>query len=208
MKRLAVIYLAHLNPMTDAHKNIISLLEKNYNVYVFPMRFLKDGKEINTRSFPFSYEIRKSMVDSVFRDNARVITLPDYTFFSPFIKYLPPLISPYSWLLRNQIIKNIREDKFVAYTGDHIERLFLKIYGFHPLVARRFEISASTVKDMLYRQASERKKWQVEELLHYKIPEKVVYLIKDNWMIIEKFAQSSDLTIRIMGMKFPKEGFF
>ena len=194
--------------MTDAHKNIISLLEKSYNVYVFPVRFLKDGKEINTRSFPFSYEIRKSMVDSVFSDTDRVITLPDYTFFSPFMKYLPPLISPYSWLLRDQIIKNICEDKFVTYTGDHIERLFLKIYGFHPLAGRRFEVSASTVKEMLYRQVIERKKWQIEESLHYKIPEKVVYLIKDNWMIIEKFAQSSDLTIRVMGMKFSKEGFF
>ena len=55
MEKLAALYLAHLNPYTKAHQEIIFNLLKNYIVYVFPVRFLKNGKEMNTRSFPFSY---------------------------------------------------------------------------------------------------------------------------------------------------------
>jgi hypothetical protein len=40
-----------------------------------------------------------------------------------------------------------------------------------------------------------------------KVPKKVVDIIKDNWYMIQKFAKSPDLTIRIMGTKFPKNGF-
>src|SRR5919108_4011361 len=103
----AAIYLAHLNPMTRAHQSIISTLKRDYSVYVFPVRFIKDGREVNTKSFPFSFELRKSMVESVFGDS--VLVLPDYTFHAPFVKYLPPLISSRSWELRNQIIAQIKE---------------------------------------------------------------------------------------------------
>jgi hypothetical protein len=206
MGRLAAIYLAHLNPMTKAHEYIISLLERNYNVYVFPVRFLKDGKEINTRSFPFPYKIRRAMVESVFSNDNNITILPDYSFFSPFIKYLPPLISPYSWMLRNQIVGNIREEGFITYTGDRLERIVLKAYGLHPTKALRLEISASAVKEMLYRQALEGK-IGTDESYYDKVPKKVVNLIEDNWYTIEKFAKSPDLTTRVMGLKFPKEGF-
>jgi hypothetical protein len=94
MEKLAALYLAHLNPFTKAHQEIIFSLQKNYIVYVFPVRFLQNGKEMNTRSFPFSYEIRKLMIESVFPNEENVIVSPNYTFFAPFIKYLPPLFSP------------------------------------------------------------------------------------------------------------------
>jgi hypothetical protein len=206
MGRLAAIYLAHLNPMTKAHEYIISLLEKNYNVYVFPVRFLKDGKEINTRSFPFPYKIRRAMVESVFGNDNNITVLPDYSFFSPFIKYLPPLISPYSWILRNQIVGNIREEGFITYTGDRLERIVLKVYRLHPTRALRLGISASAVKEMLYRQVLEGK-IGTDESYYDKVPKKVINLIEDNWDTIEKFAKSPDLTTRVMGLKFPKEGF-
>ena len=211
MGRLAAIYLAHLNPLTKAHEKVLSFLAKDYNVYVFPVRFFKCGKEINTRSFPFSYKIRKAMVDSVFSNNNNITTLPNYTFFSPFIKYLPPLISPYSWMLRNQIVRSVREEKFIAYTGDSTERIVLKSYKLHPIRAKRQEISSYAVKEMLYHEAiegrgleegkTEKASW------HDKVPAKVIDLIKDNWKIVEEFAKSPDLTLRIMGMKFPKDGF-
>ena len=102
-------------------------------MYVFPVRFFKSGKEINTRSFPFSYKIRKAMVESVFSNNNNITILPHYTIFSPFIKYLPPLISPYSWMLRNQIVRSVREEKFISYTGDRTERIVLKSYKLHPI---------------------------------------------------------------------------
>lgn len=197
----AAIYLAHLNPMTRAHESIISTLKRDYNVYVFPARFVKDGREINTKSFPFSYELRKSMVESVFRDSVAV--LPDYTFYAPYSKYLPPLLSSRSWELRNQIMGQVKEEKFVSYTGDKAERMMLKIYRLNPLKAHRLDISASTVKDELYRQAVE----GGDEAWHTKVPSQVVNVIKQNWDVVDKFAKMEDRTTRVMGMKFPKEGY-
>jgi hypothetical protein len=197
-----------MNPLTKAHQTIISsFLKKDYGIYIFPVRFLKGGKEINTRSFPFPYKIRKDMVESVFSHNNNISILPDYTFFYPFIKYLPPLISPYSWVLRNQIVRNIKENDFVAYTGDEMESIALKLYKLHPNKFKRLEISASNVKEMLYLQAikgtvNEAEAW------HDKVPEEVATLINENWEIIEKYARSPDFTMRLMGMKFPKEGLF
>ena len=56
------IYLAHLNPVTNAHIEIINDLLKNKDqIVVMPVRFLKQEEEINSKSFPFTYEIRKKM---------------------------------------------------------------------------------------------------------------------------------------------------
>lgn len=198
----AAIYLAHLNPMTRAHESIISTLKQDYHVYVFPVRFIKDGHEVNTKSFPFSYELRKSMVESVFGDSVSV--LPDYTFYAPFGKYMPPLLSSRSWELRNQITARVKEGKFVSYTGDRAERLMLNAYRLNPLKAYRLEISASSVKEDLYRQAIEGgndEGWRV------KVPEPVAEIIKKNWDIVDKFARMEDGTVRRAGMKFPKEGY-
>jgi hypothetical protein len=202
MSSTAAIYLAHLNPMTKAHESIISTLKRDYRVYVYPVRFLKDGREINTKSFPFSFELRKAMVESVFGDS--VAMLPDYTFYAPFIKYMPPLISSRSWELRNQIIAQIKEGRFVSYTGDKAERLMLKVYRFNPLKAARLKISASSVKEELYRQAAEGtgdNEWR------NKVHAPVVEIIKRNWDVVDKFARMEDNTMRVMGMKFPKEGY-
>jgi hypothetical protein len=198
----AVIYLAHLNPMTNAHKLIISTLKKDHRVYIFPVRFIKDGREVNTRSFPFPYELRKQMVESIFDDSVTV--LPDYTFYAPYIKYMPPFLSSRSWELRNQIITPINEERFVSYTGDKTERIMLKAYRLNPLKANRLEVSASSVKEKLYRQVVE---GDTNEQWRLKVPEVVAEIIKKNWNIVDKFARIEDSTTRVMGMKFPKEGY-
>ncbi len=198
----AAIYLVHLNPMTTAHESIISMLKKKYRVYIFPVRFVKDGQEINTKSLPFSYQIRKEMIESVFDDS--VVVLPDYTFYAPYCKYLPPLLSSRSWKLRNQITSHINEKKFVSYTGDKAERLMLKAYRLNPLKADRLELSASSIRANLYRQVVEGKgdpEWI------RKVPEAVARIIKKNWNIVDKFARMEDSTTRVMGMKFPKDGY-
>jgi hypothetical protein len=188
--------------MTRAHQSIISTLKQDYDVYVFPVRFIKDGREVNTKSFPFSYELRKSMVESVFGDSVSV--LPDYTFYAPFGKYMPPLLSSRSWELRNQIIARIKEEKFVSYTGDKAEMLMLKAYRLNPLKADRLNISASSVKEDLYRQVIEGGN---DEGWRDMVPEPVVDIIKENWDVVEKFARMKDGTMRRVGMKFPKEGY-
>lgn len=197
----AAIYLAHLNPVTKAHKEIISAL-RDYKVYVFPVRFVQDGEEVNTKSFPFSYEVRKQMVESVFGDRVKVLS--DYTFYSPFAKYMPPVLSSKSWELRNQIMSHIEERDFVSYTGDKVERLMLKIYKLNPIKADRLDISASSVKEMLYAEALGQKE---QDGWRSMVPESVARIIEENWATLEKFARSEDATTRVMGMKFPKQGY-
>jgi hypothetical protein len=187
--------------MTKAHESIISSLLQDYRVYVFPVRFLKGEQEVNTRSFPFSFEQRKQMAESVFGNSITV--LPDYTFYAPFSKYLPPLLSSRSWKLRNQIVSQVKEEKFVSYTGDKAERLMLKVYRLNPLKADRLEISATSVKEMLYSQAA----GNGSEEWRDKVPAPVVQIIKKNWDVVERYAKAEDGTKRVMGMKFPSDGY-
>jgi hypothetical protein len=209
---IAALLLAHLNPVTNTHVRIISYLESLYRtVYVFPVRFLEYEREINTKSFPFPYALRKTMIESVFKGTNRILVLPDYTFRAPFIKYLPPLMSPYSWFLRNNIVRKVSESKFVSYTGDQIERIALKFYGLNPIKASRLEISASSIKEMMYVQAKEEHIKNLEQenniKWHKKVPIEVLQLINENWEVVRGFASSPDQTLKIMGMKFPTEGF-
>jgi hypothetical protein len=209
----AALLLAHLNPVTNSHIRIISHLKSLYEtVYVFPVRFLEHDHEVNTRSFPFSYDIRRAMIESVFGRTGGIVVLPDYVFCAPFIKYLPPLLSPYSWFLRNNIIKNISESEFVSYTGDWVERIGLKLYRLNPMKANRLEISASSIKEMMYAQAREEnssyRPKDYDEEWRKDIPVEVSRLISDNWILVRKYALSPDQTLKIMGMKFPLQGFF
>jgi len=194
------IYLAHLNPVTNSHVEIIEDLKKEYDVKVMPVIFQKNGIEINSRSFPFSFEIRKQMLESVFGNSIDVSK--NYTFKSPFCRYLPPLISPKSWELRKQILNGIPEDYF-TYTGDKAEGLMLKIYRLNPKIGERKSVSASSVKDKMYDEAKGKKTSWTQD-----VPVKVVDVIKQNWNIVEKYANSKDETTRVVGMKFPKEGYW
>ena len=101
------IYLAHLNPVTNAHVEIIDELKKESKVIVMPVIFLQNKKEVNSRSFPFSFEIRKQMLEAEFGDTITISS--NYTFNAPFCRYLPPLLSPASWQLRKQILQGIEE---------------------------------------------------------------------------------------------------
>ena len=155
MENTAALYLAHLNPITNSHEKIISQLAKEYHVYIFPVIFLREDREVNTRTFPFSYEIRKKMLLSLFNGRNNRI-LPNYKFVSPYIKYLPPIVSPYSWVLRTGILRDVLEERFISYTGDTSERIALRLYNLHPIKAKRLEISSSNVKELLYQEAIEK----------------------------------------------------
>ena len=227
MEKIAALYLAHLNPVTNSHESIISQLAKDYHVYIFPVVFLKHGREVNTRTFPFSYELRKKMLLGLFGDQNNIEILPNYKFMSPFIKYLPPIFSPFSWSLRSGVLRDIAEDRFISYTGDKAERIALRFYNLHPIKAKRLEISSSDVKGLLYQEALKKLdkenfttnlkndlnrnvRSEVPESLagswQNMVPKNVADIIVENWEIIEKYAQSKDKTIKIFGMKFPEEG--
>jgi len=193
------IYLAHLNPVTNAHVEIIEELKKENKVVVMPVRFLNGEKEVNSKSFPFNFEIRKKMIESVFGDS--VLISPNYTFYAPFKKYFPPLISPKSWSLRKQILQGIENDYF-TYTGDKTEGIMLKLYRLNPKIGTRKMISATDVKNEMYT-ASQGTSSQWKKF----VPTSVAEIISENWETVKKFASAEDLTIKIAGMKFPKDGY-
>ncbi len=193
------IYLAHLNPLTNAHAEIIKDLVKNDEVVVMPVRFLIDDDEVNSKSFPFTFELRKEMLESVFGDSITVSS--NYTFHAPFKKYFPPLVSRGSWELRKEILSQIDGD-YYTYTGDKAEGLMLKIYRLKPKVGQRKKLSATSVKNDMYDSVSGNKNdWEKQ------VPKSVAEIINKNWNIVEKFASSEDNTMRVLGMKFPREGY-
>lgn len=196
---VTAIYLAHLNPVTNAHVEIINDLKNQADtIKVMPVIFLKDEKELNTRSFPFSFEIRKQMIESVFGDSIEVSR--NYTFEAPFSRYFPPVLSRLSWSLRKQILKDVEDDYF-TYTGDKAEGIMLKMYRLKPKVGSRKQISAASVKNKLYDVAlGKEENWKED------VPSQVAKIIEENWNIVEKFAKMEDNTTRVAGMKFPKEG--
>jgi nicotinamide mononucleotide adenylyltransferase len=194
------IYLAHLNPVTKAHVEIISELKNEGQVRILPVIFMKDGSEINSKSFPFSYELRKKMLKAVFGEDIEVTS--NYTFYAPFAKYMPPMLSPYSWKIKKQIVDGIKTDYF-TYTGDKAEGFVLKLYGLNPKVGKRKETSASFVKQKMFDSAMG-KDTDWEEY----VEPSVVKIIRENWDVVKKFANSEDLTYRVLGMKFPSIGFW
>jgi len=196
---ITALYLAHLNPVTNAHVEIINELKNNADIVkVMPVVFKSGEKEINSKSFPFNFEIRKKMLTSVFGES--ILVTDDYAFFAPFKKYMPPLLSPRSWELRRQILKGVNGD-FYSYTGDKAEGYMLKIYRLKPKIGQRKAVSAANVKENLYDTALGNKiDWKKD------VPESVGRIIEENWDIVKKFSESEDKTTRVLGMKFPKEG--
>ncbi len=197
---ITALYLAHLNPVTNAHVEIISELKKEADIVkVMPVVFRDDDREINSKSFPFNFEIRKKMLISVFGDSIQITD--DYAFFSPFKKYLPPLLRRKSWKLRKQILRGVEGDYF-SYTGDKAEGYMLKMYRLKPKLGERKPLSASSVKEKLFDAALGKESTWKED-----VPESIVKIIEEDWKTIEKFANEEDKTRRVVGMKFPKEGY-
>ncbi len=196
---ITALYLAHLNPVTNAHIEIIQeLKEKADIVKVMPVVFKSGDKEVNSRSFPFNFETRKKMLESVFGDS--IVITDDYAFFAPFKKYFPPLLAPKSWELRKQVLRGVKGD-FFSYTGDKAEGLMLKIYRLKPNVGERKTLSAASVKQKMYDAAlGKDADWEQD------VNENIANIIKEEWEIVKKFAESEDMTTRVAGMKFPKEG--
>ena len=194
-----ILYLAHLNPLTNAHIEIINQLKEDADtVKVMPVIFKLREKEVTSKSFPFNFEVRKEMIESVFGDS--VLITEDYAFEAPFKRYLPPLLSPKSWKLRKKILTGVKGD-FYSYTGDKAEGYMLKLYRLKPKIGERRELSAASVKEKMYDTAAGKKSdWRAD------VSEGVGKIIEENWQVIEKYAKLEDKTRRVLGMKFPIEG--
>ena len=194
------IYLAHLNPVTKAHVEIIEELKEKNEVRVMPVVFSNKDKEINSKSFPFGFELRKKMLQSIFGSSISILS--NYSFYAPFAKYMPPLLSPFSWRIKKQILGGLSDDYF-TYTGDKAEGFVLKLYGLNPRVGTRKTISASFVKQKMFEAAlGKDTDWE-----NYVSPE-VVKIIQENWDLVKKYANAKDYTYRVLGMKFPSNGFW
>ena len=194
------LYLAHLNPVTNAHVEIIKELKKEADIVkVMPVIFKYDNREVNSKSFPFNFETRKKMLESIFGDSIKITD--DYAFLAPFKKYLPPLVRRKSWKLRKQILNGVEGDYF-SYTGDKAEGYMLKLYRLKPKIGERKSLSAASVKEKLYDSVLEKKSDWKED-----VPEQIVTIIEEEWETVEKFDNQEDQTTRIVGMKFPIEGY-
>jgi hypothetical protein len=196
---ITALYLAHLNPVTNAHIEIIKeLKEKADIVKVMPVVFKVRDKEVNSKSFPFTFEVRKKMLEVEFGDSIEITD--DYAFFAPFKRYFPPLLAPKSWELRKQVLRGVKGD-FFSYTGDKAEGLMLKIYRLKPKVGKRKALSAASVKGKMYDAVlGKNTDWKKD------VSEKIAKIIENEWDTVKKFAESEDNTTRVAGMKFPKEG--
>jgi hypothetical protein len=193
------LYLAHLNPVTNAHVEIIKELKKDADIVkVMPVIFKYDNREVNSKSFPFNFETRKKMLESIFGDSIKITD--DYAFLAPFKKYLPPLVRRKSWKLRKQILNGVEGDYF-SYTGDKAEGYMLKMYRLKPKIGERKSLSAASVKEKLYDAALEKNSNWKED-----VPKEIIKIIEDEWETVEKYSSGEDMTTRVVGMKFPKEG--
>ena len=139
------------------------------------------------------------MIESVFNDSVTVSS--NYTFLAPFKKYFPPHISLKSWSLRKQILRGI-DSAYFTYTGDKAEGLMLKLYRLNPKVGTRKSVSATSVKNEMYAAADGN-----DSLWKKFVPSSVAKIINENWETIKKFASEEDMTTRVAGMKFPKDGY-
>ena len=194
-----VLYLAHLNPLTNAHIEIIKQLKEDAEtVKVMPVIFKLGEKEVTSKSFPFNFKIRKKMIESVFGDS--VLITDDYTFNAPFKKYLPPLLSLKSWKLRKKILTGVKGE-YYSYTGDKAEGYMLKLYRLKPKIGERRSLSAASVKEKMYDTVlGKNSSWKED------VPESVGRIIEENWDVVEKYSKIEDKTRRVLGMKFPLEG--
>ena len=188
-----------MNPLTNAHIEIIEQLKNEAEIVkVMPVIFKLGEKEVTSKSFPFNFPIRKKMIESVFGDS--VLITDDYTFEAPFKKYLPPLLSLKSWKLRKKILTGVK-GTYYSYTGDKAEGYMLKLYRLKPKVGERRSLSATSVKDKMYDEVTGNKTdWKND------VPESVAKIIEENWDVIEKYSRLEDKTRRVLGMKFPIEG--
>ena len=94
------------------------------------------------------------------------------------------------------------EDDYFTYTGDKAEGLMLKLYRLNPKVGARKSVSATSVKNEMYAAIQgDKSSWEKF------VPSSVAKIINENWETVKKFASVEDETVRIAGMKFPREGY-
>jgi hypothetical protein len=75
------------------------------------------------------------------------------------------------------------------------------MYRLKPKIGERKSLSAASVKEKLYKAALEKSSNWKED-----VPEQIVKIIEDEWETVEKYSSEDDMTTRVVGMKFPKEG--
>jgi len=205
---VSIMWLAHVNPVTKAHEEIIKEKMQEGDVYVFPVIFRKkDGKEVNAQSLPFSFEVRKEMLRTIFQDKIHV--LDAYTFHEPYKAYegrtiagIPIGLSDKAAQLRDSILSCVPEPR-KSYTGNYSEYLLLKKFGLNPERGKRKAISGTNVRELMYKEALKQNPEDWRKL----VPPSIVKIIEKNWDVVKYFANKEDGTIKKFGMKIPVDGY-
>jgi len=205
----SIMWLVHVNPVTKAHEEIIREKMQEGDVYVFPVIFRKkDGAEVNTRSLPFSFEVRKEMLRSIFQDQIHI--LDAYTFHEPYKAFLgktiagvPVRFSTRAYELRDNILSHVPEPR-KSYTGNYSEYLLLKKFGLRPERGQRKNIAGTNVRELMYNEALKQEPTKDWRTL---VPPSVVEIIERNWNVVRYFADKEDATIKRLGLKIPLDGY-
>ena len=203
------MWLAHVNPPTKAHEEIIRERMQEGEVYVLPVIFRNnEGKEVSTRSLPFSFDVRREMLQSIFNDKIHV--LDAYTFHAPYKEYqgktivgIPIGLSDKAAQLRDHILSCVPEPR-KSCTGNYSEYLLLKKFGLNPERGKRKSIAGTNVRELMYGEALKR---NTVENWRELVPPTVVEIIEKNWNIVEYFAGKEDQTIKKFGLKIPIDGY-
>ena len=205
----SIMWLAHVNPVTRAHEEIIREKMQEGDVYVLPVIFRKkDGGEVNTRSLPFNFEVRREMLRTIFQDQIHI--LDAYTFHEPYKAYLgttiagiPVRFGTKAYELRDNILSRVQEPR-KSYTGNYSEYLLLKKFGLNPERGKRRSIAGTNVRELIYKEAL---KQEPEDDWRTLVPQSIVEIIEKNWNVVKYFADKEDATTKKLGLKIPIDGY-
>lgn len=191
------VFLGWFSPLTVYHYEVIQSLEKKGELLVGPTHFEHDGKEVLTRTRPFSYEERSEMLESVGVD-----TISSYRPTSPYITYLLPQ-------RRKKLIDDIREDvpeDSVFFTRDLGEAWLLELVGFDVEYEKRSGLSGTSVRKLIYEEIERGEPTGWEESVAPGADE--IIRRKDTWRRLEDFCYAQDDTYHLFGFKVPMKGAF
>jgi hypothetical protein len=186
-----LIIFGQFNPPSIVHFELFEQLTSQFNPTVaIPTFYTRDFTQALTRSIPLYFEEVKEIITNALPE----VNVVKWSFYEPYFKYLP--LAP--WKIHET--KKLIPYGSWAFTRDHNERKFLYMVGIKTLYGKRTGISATELREMLYRQDPRWKEYA------FPLSERVIERpeIQERLM---KLGKSPDETLRIGNLKVSLEGF-
>ena len=208
--------LGHFNPPTLDHLQIFQERLETGELYIFPVRFKKNGHEVNASYFPLTYEERESIIKSVLGDKVKIF--PDYTFHAPYMNYVDEVkgeLQPNkkSFELKDIVLSKVPEPR-MAYTGDEGEYKLFTMLGIPTERGERKPVAATHVRELIYKEITGEK---IEEDWRKTLPTSAVDILNSIHERLKGYAEKhfagqkdpslgDTLKIEEYGLKVPLDG--